>query len=284
MSIRGDGRLDALQAPPLVVQDLLTADFRVPDEMLAGVVENNVKTFGQSIRAKRDDITEIPPIAFAYFDPRSEQYVTITSDPIPITITQSTRMAVSRMSETAGAFESATSLTLMNEGLMANYDDIDGLLATEDVSLGWAAMGMTAGGPMAYLMCLLFRRQYDRLRSDTGLARRRGARKNAIAAIAERDRTARRDAGATGAASGGIASAVTQYIADRCNLPAGGVTRGDAVAQLRGRRISEHVIEDVDALLAECESAQYAGAKHASSNDLAGRARRCIDELERQKL
>lgn len=284
MSIRGVGRLDVLQAPPLVTQELLTADFRVPDERLAGVVENNVKTFSQSIRAKRDDITEIPPIAFAYFDPRSEQYITITSDPIPIAIKQSTRMAVLRMSETAGAFEPATSLTLMNEGLLANYDDIDALLATEDVSLGWAAMGMTAGWPMVYAMCLLFRRQYDRLRSDTGLARRRGAKRNAITAIGRRDRTASRDAGAAGAASGGIASAVTQYIADRCNLPAGGVTRGDAVAQLRSRGISENVIEHVDALLAECESAQYAGTEHTLSNDLAGRARRCIKELERQKL
>lgn len=280
MAIRGNGRLDVLQAPPLVTQEILTADFRVPDEKLAGVVENGVKTFTQSIRAKRDDITEIPPIAFAYFDPTSEHYVTITSDAIPIAIKQSTRMAVSQMAETAGMFEPATTLTLMTEGLMANYDDIDALLATEHVSLGWGAMGMAAGWPVVYALCLLFRRQHDRLQFNTGLARRRGARRNAIAAIGKCDRASND----TNAASGSIASAVTQYIADRCDLPAGGVTRGDAMAQLRRRGMPEDVIGHVDALLAECESAQYAGTEQTTRNDLVGRARHCIDELERHKL
>ena len=88
----------------------------------------------------------------------------------------------------------------------------------------------------------------------------------------------------SGAAASQCASAVTGYVADRCNLPPGGFTRAEAVRQLRTGAVSSELVNKVDALLAQCESARYGGAQEASANDFAGLARQCIDELERQRF
>jgi len=278
MEIRGSGRLELLQPPPLTLQEALTADFKVPDEQLAGVVENGVKKFSQSIRAKRDDVTEIPPIAFAYFDPQSERYVTLKSDPIAVKVKESTRMAVSQVVEGGPRPGVPTELTMLDAGLWANYDDVSDLLAQQSVLPGWGAWGFTAGMPLIYALFFAVTRYRERVRSDEGFARRRRARKTAISTIA-------RAAGSDGAASvAEVSGAITRYVADRCNLPPGGVTRADAVKQLRDRHVPEEIVAKVDALLSECEDAQYAGVVQSGANDLTSRAKRCINELERRKM
>ena len=80
------------------------------------------------------------------------------------------------------------------------------------------------------------------------------------------------------------AVALTGYVADRCNLPSGGITRKDVLRQLNLRNIREETVNRVDRLLAEFEAAQYGVVEHASVNELINRARVCVNELERQKL
>ena len=277
MEIRGTGRLELLQPPPLASQESLTADFRVPEEELAGVIEKGVKKFSQSIRAKHDGVTAIPPIAFAYFDPRSESYVTIKSDPIHLQVRESTRMAVSQVVESGARPGMPTELTRLDSGLWANYDDISELMARQSVVPGWQAWAFATTMPLIYATCFMFGHYRERLRGDQAFARRRRARRTAMSAIA-----AAGSAGGTASAAE-ISGAVTRYVADRFNLPPGGVTSNDAVRQLRTRRVAEEVIERVYVLLSECENAQYAGTGQSSADDFITRARRCIHELERQK-
>ena len=77
---------------------------------------------------------------------------------------------------------------------------------------------------------------------------------------------------------------MTRYIADRCDLPPGNVTRGNVIAQLRSRNLPDATIDRVDELLAECEGAQYGAAEHAGAKGFIERARDCVNELERRKL
>ncbi len=278
IAIRGTGRLELLQPPPLTEQPELTADFRVPDETLAGTIENGVKRFSQSIRAKHDSVAEIPPIQFAYFDPQAEQYNVIESDPIPIRVKEATRMAVSQVVEGASPAAGRTELTLLDEGIWANYDDVSALLAGQSLVPGWCVWACTGAAPAIYLLCFALVRYRDRVRGDQGFARRRSARRTALSRIAQ----AARDNGSNTAAA--VSAALTGYVADRCNLPPGGVTRADAVRQLRSRAVPAEVVDQVDALLSHCESAQYAGGGDGAAGDLVTGAKKCIEQLERRRF
>jgi hypothetical protein len=91
------------------------------------------------------------------------------------------------------------------------------------------------------------------------------------------------DAGESASASP-IAAAVTGYVADRCNLPLGTVTRSEVITELRSRSLPEALVNEIDALLAECETARYGARRDAVGGDLADRARSFVNTLEKRKL
>lgn len=279
MSIRGNGQLDLLQSPQLSESTALTDDFKVPDESLAGVVANGVKKFTQSIRAKRSDVYEIPPIEFSYFDPTDERYMTIVSDSIPIEVAESTRLSVSQIVESGGLKVGPTELTRIDQGLLANYEDIDALLAQRSLVPGRGMLGLVGGPPLIYAVCLVIRRRRDQFDRDTGLARRRSARKSAMNMI--HDAAGQSD---PRVAASSAATAVARYVADRCDTPAGGVTGSEAIAELRNRGVPAELIGRVESFFSEMERVRYAGADQADANELVARARECVNDLERRKL
>ncbi|MCA9194440.1 MAG: BatD family protein, partial [Planctomycetales bacterium] len=86
MLVQGNGPMDLVQAPPLAQILQLTAGFVVPDEALAGIVQDDKKQFTTSIQPRNEKLTEIPPIPFSYFDPKIQAYVTTHSEPIAIRV------------------------------------------------------------------------------------------------------------------------------------------------------------------------------------------------------
>ena len=280
IKVTGQGRLDLLQAPPLKVLPEFTSRFRINEDQLPGVVDNDTKRFTQSIRALSADVDEIPAIPFAYFDTDTRKFVTVQSDPIPIEVSGAQKMSVSQIVE-AGDQPSASGRTLthLQRGIESNYTNPDELLATQAFHPGAGTAALLAASPLLYICCLLVRRRRERLTSDIALARRRTARRDAMnrLAQAETDTEPRQ-------AAGTIASAALGYIADRLNLPPGGLTRGEAVNQLRTCDASAEVVAEVDVILTECEMAQFAGFANNSAPDMVSRTRVVIDRLEKERL
>src|SRR4029078_11371609 len=79
IAISGTGRVETLQPPPLSQMSELTKTFKVPSDPVGGTVDGQTKRFSPSIRAVSDTVTQIPAIPFAYFDPRTERFVTVQS-------------------------------------------------------------------------------------------------------------------------------------------------------------------------------------------------------------
>ena len=73
IGIAGTGPMELVQAPPLAELPELTADFKVPNEPLAGFVKGDRKVFSTTIRPRKEGITQIPAIPFSYFDPESRK-------------------------------------------------------------------------------------------------------------------------------------------------------------------------------------------------------------------
>lgn len=276
MTLCGQGRLDLLQAPALAEVPELTADFQVPDEVLAGSVQGNSKVFTQSIRAKSESVTEIPPIPFAYFDTKAEKFVVVQSKPIPLKVEAAQRMAVSEVVEARPGLVAPTHLTELSGGIVANYYGSTELLADQSFAPGAASVVVAVAPPLLFGVLWAGRRRKERLRTDRSYARRRTARRNASRALA----SARDGAGAADA----VAGALVGYVADRCNLPTAGLTRADAIEAMLHRGVRPDVADRVDALLRCCDDARYAGRGVEAGDSLVTRAEECIRELERQSF
>jgi len=80
MTILGKGNLSAIQMPSLS----LTDNFKIYDSQI--FEKDGIKKSEQVIIPQSEDITEIPVIQFAYFDPQLKIYRTITKGPFPIKV------------------------------------------------------------------------------------------------------------------------------------------------------------------------------------------------------
>ncbi len=87
IGIVGSGPMDLVQAPPLESLSELS-EFRVANEPLAGFVRDNAKVFSTTVRPRKAGINEIPAIPFSFFDPDAEEFKTVYSQPIAITVTE----------------------------------------------------------------------------------------------------------------------------------------------------------------------------------------------------
>ncbi len=94
IGIAGTGPMELVQAPPLAELSKLTAEFRVPNQPLAGFVQDNRKVFTTTIRPRREGVDQIPPIPFTYFDPQQDRFVTVHSQPIPIQVAPADTLAL----------------------------------------------------------------------------------------------------------------------------------------------------------------------------------------------
>jgi hypothetical protein len=94
IGVSGTGPMELVQAPPLSELPTLTADFKVADQSLAGFVQDDTKLFSTTIRPRHEGITQIPPIPFSFFDPATEKYETVMSQPISITVKESESLSL----------------------------------------------------------------------------------------------------------------------------------------------------------------------------------------------
>lgn len=134
IGVVGTGPMELVQAPPLAELPELTADFKVPNEPLAGFVQGDRKVFSTTIRPRQEGITEIPAIPFTFFDPQQDRFVTVQSDPISIHVDPADTLALDAIvSSRARAGQSADQASTASTALvptLANYPG-DGVLSSE---------------------------------------------------------------------------------------------------------------------------------------------------------
>jgi hypothetical protein len=86
VTLRGEG-LETMSLPDLSVDGGMSPDqFQLPNERPAGSHNGNTKQFKVSVRVKDEGVTQVPGLAFSWFDPHQEQYVTARSKPIALQV------------------------------------------------------------------------------------------------------------------------------------------------------------------------------------------------------
>jgi len=274
--IKGGGALERLSPPRLDQVEALTRDFEVAAASVAGEVSAGTKMFSVTIRPLREDVLTIPPIPMSYFDPETGTFATALSEPIPLKVRPAEKLALSEL-PSGGVFGGGLlgPLVESTDGLLPNETNPDRLLVSQSMSLGSGGWAILTLSPALYLAAFLLQRRMLRLRQDDAYRRRHGAYRRARRALVESDGVL---------SPGQVRAAVLGYVADRCNVPAGGLTRGEAVALLNRRRAPADASRSLDNLLEELEQLEYGGVAGGTDPALLSRAMALLEVLERCKL
>ena len=288
IEVFGDGPVETLPPPLLSENAKLVEGFRLPTEQLTGETKDARRRFKLTIRAKRDDVKEIPPIEYPYFDPTAERFVIAQSHPIPLSVAPAAEIAPPDLSSLRTPTAAPAELQAL-DGLRDVETSESAVLATiapitpglvAGVALTPAALFVVAWGAWTFVQSRAGdparRRRQTALRS----ARQRIARAHALSAHVRST-----SAGLpTHTLASEVSAALAGYLADRLNEPPAHFVGPAAAEFLRVRNVPPGLIEQWATLVQRCDEAAFAGSTQADGETLFAEALECLTKLERQKL
>ncbi len=279
IDVFGEGPVATLPPPLLAAHPALEAQFRIPDHAPAGQYTEGRRRFTVTIRARHDQVREIPAIEYPYFDPDAERFITPASDPIPLQVEPAAEIATPDLTpdENAGNAGNGTALEAL--------DGLHGIETRETVLLAQVkpvspvlVRTVMAGPPVAFGLLwaattLVQRRSADPVRRRRGAALRRASRR--VAAVRHHPP---RERGAE------IEAALAGYLADRLGEPPARFTGTTAVAHLRERGVNPDVVERCARVIGQCEQMTFGGGSEDEGDRLSDDAIACLRALERERL
>ncbi|MCU0961632.1 MAG: BatD family protein [Pirellulaceae bacterium] len=269
VTVQGAGALDNVSLPDLAANVGFSSElFQLPAEPVAGTISGASKQFKVPVRVKDPGVTQIPPLAFAWFDPDQEQFQTTQSKPIALQVMAAQVISAAdvvsaqpaRVPDTAGngapeARESGPEPggTFVGANL-AIERDVARLLASADGGASRHALaGAVYGAAIAVvLVSVVLRRRAQR---DPRQVQRRHRLRAARKQIAGTARQRPREAAAA------IARCLRELLA-----------QGDLAHR-----------DEADMIIAQCDSISYATTEDELSprSDLVGRALTLVDQAAR---
>ncbi len=272
VTISGPAFLKGIDLPPLQRQTDLAKNFRLPAERSPGQVQGNSVLFTQTIRAAREDVTEIPGIELPYFDPDTGTYQIARSAPIPLDVSE-TRVVTAQDAEgTEPVKPVTTEVEAWSRGIAHNYEDV-GALRSQRFSPGaWLRSGsfwsLLLLPTLLYGALWFFVRKYRALQSDPdGVRQVQAARKfqEKIALATTSDQ---------------VLDALRGYIGDRLRLAAGALTAKDLRDPLKRFGVSEETIAAAEEFFRRCEASRYSGGHSGNAQELADASRQVVAGIE----
>ncbi len=283
VTLEGPEYLEGVELPPLEDQPDLVRDFKIPDERADGRIEGRRKVFTQTIRARSEDVEEIPPIRLSYFDTKEGKYRTAETDPIPIDVNP-TRVVTASDAEGIEAGPTGAPIERSTEGIAYNFE---GRSVLEQQELGIQSvldrpvwMAAVALPPALYLMLFAGLVVVRRSRRDPEARRSRGAFRRLERGLEE----------ALGASSGGgdfhgkALEALRAYLGDKLGRPGSTLTALDVERDLESRDVPEDVTGGIIEIIHALEAGAYAGSAFgpADPDSLAKRITEAARRLERR--
>lgn len=277
VTVEGSYYLRHFELPPLQQQAALSEHFRIPEEMAPGQAAENRKVFTQTLRAESASVTEIPPIALAYFDTATGQYATAASKPIPLTV-RATEVVTAADAEGYRPQVETVEHVAVNEGIAHNFTEPDALDPQHFGPDVWMRSGAS------WLLLLLPPAAWGALAGAVLLRRLGGIRPKGRAR-----KMARAQLGAALAlladgdgAHGKALQALRGYLGAKLDANASALTYGDVERPLRAQGASDASLEALKGLFDECEAHHYAGGGGTAAAEVAARVMACADVLEKE--
>jgi len=277
LSVTGDGVLEKILPLDLTKQAELTQSFRVHTDAPSVNVTGTTKTFRYTVRAKDETVSEVPPITFSFFDVRANQYRTLRSKPVKVSVSPTATMS---LNEVVGMTGGQTRLGKeLEEGIQQNFVGDDVLASQEfEWKLSLTLLALLILPPVAFIGVFIAGKRNERLKSDPALVRSRGARKDAF----DRLKRLERLPDASPEFCGELSKVLTFYAADKLNVPREGFTTDDLRRSLRDRQIDSALADAATDLVTTCDSGRFGGSKISGNAELIQKARDIVNRLEKK--
>ena len=236
----------------------LAENFKIPSQRASPTVEDGYKVFTQTIRANKDEVTAIPPIPLAFFNPDSGRYVVAETKPIELEVAP-TKILTSADLEGMDFAPINKEVEAIKKGLSANYEGPDVLANMSFSPLGavvspWYAP-LWAVPLTAFVLSLLVKFFTHTTPERAALKRRRQAcgkairQLKSIASAAPRERCEL------------LAAAMKQYLGERFDRTAGSLTADDCHETIISATGDGKMAETFRNIVAECEATHYASVE-----------------------
>jgi hypothetical protein len=253
VTVSGTGNPDALNT--ISLPKIENAQISDPEKNVKPVETNGVisfqKTFTYAITPLAAGTLVIPEISLCYFDPGEEQYKTEKTTPISVPVVLSVEQNAPRVVVAPDELAAKNALNIIGEDIVPILMSAGRLGPSRNG--GMTAGALIAVPVLAYGGLALLMRRRRRFEHDSGfargyLAKSKGRKRlSAVANAAD--------------PSDELYKAVAGYIADKFNIPEGGVTSGDVKSLFEERGIDGELVEGFTQILKACERARYAGAR-----------------------
>jgi hypothetical protein len=252
--ISGSGNIKSVGEP--VISEL--PDFRTYS---SGSSENvskenyrvqGIKTYEEVLIPKKAGKYTMPPIEFSFFDPKAKSYQTLKSDPILLTVlppAQASPTEIAQLSkqEIGRAVKDIRYIKLTSSELRNQRDD----LYQKPLFLLFQLVPL-----LAFAISWRLQKERSRLNSDVGYARQRRAHKLAQRRLKGARKLISEEKSKEFYCE--VARASLQFVGDKLNLPAYGLTKDRIEVELSQRGITGEKIDQLTRVLDSCDFARFA--------------------------
>ncbi len=269
--VEGEGNIAAVQ--PLQV-DVATGvklyDPKVEEEeRITNGVYGGRRLFEYILIPEQGGTLNIPPLRFAYFDPHQARYEVLESAPITI----HSEGSVEEEGVSYGL--SRRDIEAVGEDIRYIKPDVDALVAATMLHESYWFWTLQGALPLAFFALLVWQRHQRRLQGDVAYARQRRAKGEAGRRLSHAD--ALLETGTEAEFYGEVRAAVLEFVADRLNLAAAGLTIEVCAEALTARQVEDETIAALRDLLTRCDFARFAPAGGPPTDRAA--ARRLAEEV-----
>lgn len=233
------------------------------------------KTYEYLLIPRSTGTFDIPPLSYTVFDLSQQKYVTYRTEGYRINVTGSTGAGAAA---DVPAFIPGDDVKYLGQDVrFIRNEDPDFATGSsplvESVSYWlWFLFASLGAGAV-----LLLRREHIRRNADTSGVRNRKA------ATVARKRLARANAWLSGGKSEMVHEELTRalwgYLGDKLSIPMSDLTRDNCYTALRGKKVDEEAVTELDRILTACEYSRYSQAGESESP--AGLYKRTVDLIRK---
>ena len=259
VSVSGSANPERIEFHSLTGNRDFAGQFKIPEEMAPGTVQDGAMVFTQTLRAQSDQVTEIPALELSYFDPELKEYRTAKSLPIPLKVKPTRIVTAEDVEGIAAAAPVKNELEVWGQGIAYNYEGPDVL---ERVGLGWRSALRSPVWLSALILPFL---SYVFLSAFVHIKRRKAnapdtyRSRRAIFLFRQRVRRLR-DADRDGSEIWALLlDAVRRYLGDKLAINGASATFSDVEGRLKERGIDSETIRRIEEIFSLCEAARYSG-------------------------